>query len=108
MNDFPKSKLMVLNKDTQFSNNLDPCLWVASYTQLRRHRHLLDDNKFRYAILDEAQLIKNPKAKITQACLSIQAEHRLALSGTPIENSAIDLWTIFRFLMPGLLWTKRV
>ena len=104
---FPKIKVMVLNKDTQFSNNLDPCLWVASYTQLRRHRHLLDDNQFRYAILDEAQLIKNPKAKVTQACLSIQAEHRLALSGTPIENSAIDLWTIFRFLMPGLLGGRK-
>jgi SNF2 family DNA or RNA helicase len=104
---FPKIKVMVLNKETQFSDNLDPCLWVASYTQLRRHRHLLDDNQFRYAILDEAQLIKNPKAKVTQACLAIQAEHRLALSGTPIENTAIDLWTIFRFLMPGLLGGRK-
>ena len=52
-------------------------------------------------------MIKNPKAKTTQACLSIQAKHRLALTGTPIENSALDLWTIFRFLMPGLLGGRK-
>jgi SNF2 family DNA or RNA helicase len=57
--------------------------------------------------LDEAQLIKNPKAKVTQACVAIQAERRLALSGTPIENSPLDLWTIFRYLMPGLLGSRR-
>ena len=44
---------------------------------------------------------------MTQACLSIQADHRLALSGTPIENTALDLWTIFRFLMPGLLGGRK-
>ncbi|MEK9783299.1 MAG: SNF2-related protein, partial [Opitutales bacterium] len=88
------------SKGNTFENYTEPCLWVASYTQLRRHRHLLDKQDFRYAILDEAQLIKNPKAKVTQACLSIEATHRLALSGTPIENSALDLWTIFRYLMP--------
>ncbi len=104
---FPKIKIKILNKENQFSPNIAPCLWIASYTQLRRHRHLLDQNKFRYAILDEAQLIKNPKAKVTQACLSIQANHRLALSGTPIENTALDLWTIFRFLMPGLLGGRK-
>ncbi len=104
---FPQIKTQILNKENNFSNIEKPCLWIASYTQLRRHRHLLDDITFRYAILDEAQLIKNPKAKVTQACLSIDAKHRLALSGTPIENTALDLWTIFRFLMPGLLGGRK-
>ncbi len=104
---FSQIKVQILNKENHFKKNEEPCLWVASYTQLRRHRHLLDENQFRYAILDEAQLIKNPKAKVTQACLSIQADHRLALSGTPIENTALDLWTIFRFLMPGLLGGRK-
>ncbi len=104
---FPKIRARVLNKENFFNQNDECCLWVASYTQLRRHRHLLDDTKFRYAILDEAQLIKNPQAKVTQACLSINAQKRLALSGTPIENSALDLWTIFRFLMPGLLGGRK-
>jgi SNF2 family DNA or RNA helicase len=58
-------------------------------------------------VLDEAQMIKNPKAKGTQACLSIRSTYRMALSGTPIENSALDLWTIFRFLMPGLLGSRK-
>ena len=104
---FPQIKVQILNKENHFEKKEEPCLWVASYTQLRRHRSLLDENKFRYAILDEAQLIKNPKAKVTQACLSIEADHRLALSGTPIENTALDLWTIFRFLMPGLLGGRK-
>ena len=97
----------MLNKENQFSDQSESCLWVASYTQLRRHRSHLEKFDFRYAVLDEAQLIKNPKAKITQTCLSINARHRLALSGTPIENTALDLWTIFRFLMPGLLGSRK-
>ena len=104
---FPQIKVRVLNRDQHFDSRSDSCLWVASYTQLRRHRSFLDSTEFRYAILDEAQLIKNPKAKITQACLAIDAKYRLALSGTPIENSALDLWTIFRFLMPGLLGGRK-
>ena len=82
-------------------------LWIASYTQLRRHKHLLDGVDFGYAVLDEAQQIKNPDAKVTQACCAIQAECRLALTGTPLENRLLDLWTLFRFLMPGLLGSRR-
>ena len=104
---FPKLKVRILCKEDTFEHSEESCLWIASYTQLRRHRHLLEDSQFRYAVLDEAQLIKNPKAKVTQACLSIGAQYRLALSGTPIENSALDLWTIFRFLMPGLLGARK-
>jgi len=104
---FPKLKVNILCKENTFEDATEGGLWVASYTQLRRHRHLLDQAQFRYAVLDEAQLIKNPKAKVTQACLSIEAKFRLALSGTPIENSALDLWTIFRFLMPGLLGPRK-
>ncbi len=82
-------------------------LWIASYTQLRRHKHQLDEAAFGYAVLDEAQQIKNPDAKVTQACCAIRAECRLALTGTPIENRLLDLWTLFRFLMPGLLGNRR-
>lgn len=85
----------------------EPTLWIASYTQLRRHKHLLDQFGFGYAVLDEAQQIKNPDAKVTQACCAIKAECRLALTGTPIENRLLDLWTLFRFLMPGLLGNRR-
>lgn len=84
-----------------------PRLWIASYTQLRRHKHLLDGTEFGYAVLDEAQQIKNPEAKVTHACCAIRAECRLALTGTPIENRLLDMWTLFRFIMPGLLGSRR-
>lgn len=82
-------------------------IWITSYTQLRRHRPLLADASFQFAVLDEAQHIKNPDAKVTQACMSIRAEHRITLTGTPIENTHLDLWTLFRFLMPGLLGPRQ-
>ena len=103
---FPKLKVRVCAR-MKLLKMEGPCLWIASYTQLRRHRQILDNVEFRYAVLDEAQLIKNPKAKVTQACLSIEARHRLALSGTPIENSALDLWTIFSYFMPGFLGASK-
>ena len=105
---FPNLQTAVLSQGQNFLNSsIQPSLWVASYTQLRRHRQLLEQVEFRHAVLDEAQMIKNPKAKGTQACLSIRSTYRMALSGTPIENSALDLWTIFRFLMPGLLGSRK-
>ncbi|TVP81420.1 MAG: DEAD/DEAH box helicase, partial [Puniceicoccaceae bacterium] len=106
---YPEIETAVLRTGNDFSmtGNGSPRLWIASYTQLRRHKHLLDAVEFGYAVLDEAQQIKNPDAKVTQACCSIRAECRLALTGTPIENRLLDLWTLFRFLMPGLLGSRR-
>ncbi|MEI2422261.1 SNF2-related protein, partial [Arthrospira platensis SPKY2] len=81
-------------------------LWIISYSQLRRQRRLLEGLLFSTCVVDEAQFIKNPDAKATHACLSIKANHRIALSGTPLENRLLDLWTLFRFLMPGLLGSR--
>lgn len=106
---YPQIQTAVLRAEQNFEHKRSkkPRLWIASYTQLRRHKHLLDSVDFGYAVLDEAQQIKNPDAKVTQACCAIQAECRLALTGTPIENRLLDLWTLFRFLMPGLLGARR-
>ncbi|GHB94793.1 hypothetical protein GCM10007047_07910 [Cerasicoccus arenae] len=105
---FPEMRTEALGKDQNFVTKPDKdILWLASYTQLRRHRSLLDAVEFGYVVLDEAQFIKNPDAKSTQACMSLKAEHRLALTGTPLENRFLDVWTIFRFLMPGLLGLRR-
>ena len=106
---YPSLKVVVLRARQTFSNSAEsgPKLWIASYTQLRRHKHLLGETDFGYAILDEAQRIKNPDAKVTHACCAIRAECRLALTGTPIENRLLDMWTLFRFLMPGLLGSRR-
>jgi len=105
---FPAMRTLALGKDHNFETDPDKdVLWLASYTQLRRHRSMLDGVAFAYVVLDEAQFIKNPDAKSTQACLSLKADHRLAMSGTPLENRFLDVWTIFRFLMPGLLGLRR-
>lgn len=106
---YPSMKTAVLRSGEDFTQEAgdEPLLWISSYTQLRRHKHLLDEAEFGYAVLDEAQQIKNPDAKVTQACCAIRAECRLALTGTPIENRLLDLWTLFRFLMPGLLGSRR-
>ncbi|ACB75823.1 DEAD/DEAH box helicase [Opitutus terrae] len=92
------------NDFTKPSNG--PVLWLASYTQLRKHRELLAAHEFGYVILDEGQFIKNPDAKVTQACFAIRARHRIVLTGTPLENRQLDLWSIFRFLLPGLLGSR--
>ncbi|MDR1010806.1 MAG: DEAD/DEAH box helicase [Opitutaceae bacterium] len=88
------------------SGNTPGVVWLASYAQLRKHRAALDTTRFGYAILDEGQFIKNPAAKTTQTCFAIRADHRIVLSGTPLENRQLDLWSIFRFLLPGLLGTR--
>lgn len=104
---FPNLPVRVLQNGQSWEEDKTPALWVASYTQLRRRRRLLPQIDFLYAVLDEAQFIKNPDAKVTQSCMAIRADRRLAVTGTPIENRELDLWTIFRFLMPGLLGARR-
>lgn len=104
---FPHIKVQVLKSGNDFYKCNENILWIASYAQMRMHKFLLESQEFGYVVLDEAQLIKNPDAKVTQACMCIRGKHRIILSGTPLENRYLDLWTIFRFLMPGLLGTKR-
>ncbi|MGC9271581.1 DEAD/DEAH box helicase [Acidiphilium sp.] len=79
---------------------------MTTYATLMRLPALISA-KWRYAILDEAQAIKNPAAKQTKAVKSLHAEARIALTGTPVENSLGDLWSIFDFINPGLLGTGK-
>lgn len=62
---------------------------------------------FRFVVLDEAQRIKNPRTRVARAAKSLNSEYRLALTGTPIENSVTEIWSIFDFLMPGFLGNFR-
>jgi superfamily II DNA or RNA helicase len=104
---FPQLECDVLKTGHDFTMRRDPVVWLASYTQLRKHKHLLDRVEFGYAVLDEGQFIKNPDAKVAHASCSIRARHRLVMTGTPLENRQLDLWSIFRFLLPGLLGTRQ-
>jgi superfamily II DNA or RNA helicase len=76
---------------------------VTSYALLRRDEELLSKLELRYAILDEAQQIKNPLSATARAAKRLKADRRLALSGTPIENRLSEIWSIFDFVSPGLL-----
>jgi superfamily II DNA or RNA helicase len=102
----PSLPVEVLKTGHDFVHQRRPAVWLASYTQLRKHRALLSQIDFGYAVLDEGQFIKNPDAKVTQTCFALKALHRIVLTGTPLENRQLDLWSIFRFLLPGLLGSR--
>jgi superfamily II DNA or RNA helicase len=76
---------------------------ITSYALLRRDEEFLAKLPLRYAILDEAQNIKNPLSATARAAKRLKADRRLALSGTPIENRLSEIWSIFDFVSPGLL-----
>ncbi|MCW5551118.1 MAG: DEAD/DEAH box helicase [Verrucomicrobiae bacterium] len=79
---------------------------VTNYALLRRDLEELQKFAFRAVILDEAQFIKNPGAQVTQSVKQLKSEHRLALTGTPLENRLLDLWSIVDFIQPGYLGTQ--
>jgi len=81
---------------------------ITSYEVCRNEIDTLGALDFNYCVLDEGHLIKNPKTKTTQAVKEIKAEHRLILSGTPIQNNVLELWSLFDFLMPGFLGSEKV
>ncbi|MFA5960611.1 MAG: DEAD/DEAH box helicase [Tatlockia sp.] len=78
-------------------------LIISTYGLIQRDKSRFMDYSFYYLILDEAQSIKNARTKTTQIIQQINASHRLCLSGTPLENHLGELWSLFHFLMPGLL-----
>ena len=80
---------------------------ITSYGLIRRDAERYRAIEFDTVILDEAQHIKNRQTQNAQAVKSIRSHHRLVLTGTPLENSVLDLWSIFDFLMPGYLGTAQ-
>ena len=87
----------------------DPAAWegadavLITYGTLRRDAAILKDVGFDYVILDEAQAIKNAQSETAKAARLLKADHRLALSGTPVQNHLGELWSLFEFLNPGML-----
>jgi non-specific serine/threonine protein kinase len=78
-------------------------LILTTYGHLRRDISFLSEIDFHYVVLDESQNIKNPQSDTAQAARNLLAKNRLALTGTPIENNTMELWSQFSFLSPGLL-----
>lgn len=81
-------------------------LILSSYGIVRIDIDLLKTYRFNYVILDESQAIKNPSSHITRAVMQLNAAHRLILTGTPLENSTMDLWSQMTFINPGLLGSQ--
>jgi SNF2 family DNA or RNA helicase len=81
-------------------------LHVINYAQLRILGESLEPVRWLAAILDEGQYIKNPSSQTAQSARALHARHRLILSGTPIENRLLDLWSLMSFAMPGVLGSR--
>lgn len=78
---------------------------LTTFSMIRRDAKVFQRGRWRRIIVDEAQNIKNPAATQTKALVSLKADHYLAVTGTPIENSLMDLWSLFHFLNGGYLGT---
>lgn len=91
------------NKRQEILNNLSSNIVITTYGLLRQDKELYEQLNFEVMIIDEAQNIKNPTAQITKTAKLINAKCKIVLTGTPVENSVIELWSIFDFIMPGFL-----
>lgn len=83
-------------------------LILTTYGTLRRDAELFKDVRFDYVVLDEAQAIKNASTGAAKAARLLRGEHRLALSGTPVQNHLGELWSLFEFLNPGMMGAASV
>ncbi len=105
----PELDVRVLRADGDTTSSAHPAdlmdgdLVVMNYAQLRIHRDALKETQWLAVILDEGQQIKNPDSQAARAARELDALHRLVLTGTPIENRLLDLWSLMAFAMPGIL-----
>ena len=80
---------------------------IASYDIVRNDLEFFASLRWNYCVLDEGHVIKNGKTKSSRAIKQLVANHRLILSGTPIQNNVLELWSLFDFLIPGFLGNEK-
>jgi SNF2 family DNA or RNA helicase len=103
----PEIKTYSWDKGQLTTKNIESTQIIfVSYQLLQRQKDF--DYNFDYLILDEAQMVKNPHSLTHKAVLNIKAKHKLALTGTPVENHAGDLMSIFNIIIPGLFESKKI
>ncbi len=101
-----KYKMLVGLKSKRWNEKIDDVnILITTYGLLREDKEFYQEISFKTMIIDEAQNIKNINTEITKTVKGIKAETKFALTGTPIENSVSELWSIFDFIMPGYLGT---
>ena len=108
----PKLKVAIVNgnpdeRETMIKNIDKVDVIITTYNLLKRDLETYKSLEFDYCFLDEAQYIKNPHSQNSKAVKEIKAKSRFALTGTPIENSLMELWSIFDFVMPGYLYDEK-
>lgn len=106
----PNLRVLVLHgtERTDFFHTLDQYdLLLTTYALLSRDLEIHQQRNYHYLILDEAQAIKNPATKQAKAVCEVRANHRLCLTGTPVENHLGEVWSQFRFLMPGFFGDQK-
>ena len=104
----PDLKVLVFHGSLRHQDDFDDYdLVISTYGLIQRDKARFLDYSFYYLILDEAQLIKNARTKTTLIVQQLQGKHRLCLTGTPLENHLGELWSLFHFLMPGLLGNSK-
>ncbi len=106
----PSLKVLVLqgpDRHLNFENISKHDLILSTYPLLARDEEELLAQDYHFLVLDEAQMVKNPKAVAAQIIRKIKTKHRLCLTGTPMENHLGELWALFDFLMPGFLGDLR-
>jgi superfamily II DNA or RNA helicase len=100
----PALKTIVLHGQNRDHERIDgQHVIVTSYGVLMRDRAAFMKRGYSLMVVDEASAIRNPETEMAKACCKIVAEKRLALTGTPLENGIVDLWSIFQYLRPGYL-----
>lgn len=105
----PSLRVLVLDgaeRHERMAGLLEADVAITSYPLLRRDAERYAGIEFRAIVLDEAQHIKNPETQNAQAAAGLRARHRMVLTGTPLENSVRDLWSIMNFAMPGYLGSR--
>ncbi len=106
----PDFEIVVLHgsrRKSRFAAAATADLVITSYPLLNFDSDYLQQQRFYLLVLDEAQIIKNPRARVSQLARTLQAEHRLCLTGTPVENHLGELWSLFDFLQPGFLGSEK-
>ncbi len=106
----PSLKVLTINEDgktraQQFKDDVSDQIIITSYELLKRDFEFYDELDFEYFVIDESHYIKNSKTQNFKTVTQISADFKIALTGTPIENSLSELWSLFDFIVPGYLGT---
>ncbi|XP_050579250.1 DNA excision repair protein ERCC-6-like isoform X5 [Bombus affinis] len=110
---WPILRVAVLHQCGTYNGNLEYLMHslksggvlITSYSGMLIHKNLLVTSQWHYVILDEGHKIRNPQAKISKAVKEFSTPHRLLLTGSPMQNSLKELWSLFDFILPGKLGT---